>query len=175
MAFFSGLLLLVIFNRWVIWDSLEIKYKNPRVSSWQVVIWDSCKIKICLIVHIFLLWTVASIPIFFFGLDSMLTVTFYKGYLGSHYDEERSEMRHLVWIAIHCESSSLWTHLAHLDVSKKDKFKCIYFWVFLIKTKIKLYIWKIDCIKSRGINRESWIRSRLIFLLRFWRMKKKIV
>ena len=34
------------------------------------------------------------------------------GYLGSSIDEERSEMRYVVWIADVCESSKFWTQMA---------------------------------------------------------------
>ena len=38
--------------------------------------------------------------------------TLNNGYLGSRNDEERSEMRYLVWIAGLSESSKFWTHIA---------------------------------------------------------------
>lgn len=38
--------------------------------------------------------------------------TLNNGYLGSRNDEERSEMRNVVWIAEFRESSNLWTHIA---------------------------------------------------------------
>jgi hypothetical protein len=38
--------------------------------------------------------------------------TFSNGCLGSHNDEERSEMRYVMRIAISSESSKFWTHLA---------------------------------------------------------------
>ena len=42
------------------------------------------------------------------------TNTFSNGCLGSHNDEERSEMRYVMRIAKSSESSKLWTHLALL-------------------------------------------------------------
>ena len=38
--------------------------------------------------------------------------TFDNGSLGSRNDEERSEMRYVMWIAEFSESSNLWTHIA---------------------------------------------------------------
>ena len=38
--------------------------------------------------------------------------TFNNGSLGSRIDEERSEMRYVMWIAEFSESSNLWTHIA---------------------------------------------------------------
>ena len=40
------------------------------------------------------------------------TKTLNSGYLGSRNDEERSEMRYVMWIAEFSESSKLWTHIA---------------------------------------------------------------
>ena len=42
--------------------------------------------------------------------------TFNNGSLGSRIDEERSEMRYVVWIAEFRESSNLWTHIAPLGI-----------------------------------------------------------
>ena len=44
-------------------------------------------------------------------LNNIIT-TFDNGSLGSRNDEERSEMRYVVWIAEFRESSNLWTHIA---------------------------------------------------------------
>ena len=38
--------------------------------------------------------------------------TFNGGSLGSCIDEERSELRYVMWIAEFSESSNLWTHIA---------------------------------------------------------------
>ena len=43
-------------------------------------------------------------------MDYLMTLD--NGYLGSRIDEERSEMRYLVWIAESREPSSLWTQVA---------------------------------------------------------------
>ena len=42
----------------------------------------------------------------------MKETTFSNGFLGSRIDEERSEMRYVMWIAELSESSNFWTHLA---------------------------------------------------------------
>lgn len=42
--------------------------------------------------------------------------TFNNGSLGSRIDEERSEMRYVMWIAEFRESSNLWTHIAPLGI-----------------------------------------------------------
>ena len=42
-----------------------------------------------------------------------IETTFDNGSLGSRNDEERSEMRYVMWIAFR-ESSNLWTHIALL-------------------------------------------------------------
>ena len=44
--------------------------------------------------------------------------TFDNGSLGSRNDEERSELRYVVWIAEIRESSNLWTHLALLGTPR---------------------------------------------------------
>ena len=41
-----------------------------------------------------------------------METTFDNGSLGSRNDEERSEMRYVMWIAEFSESSNLWTHIA---------------------------------------------------------------
>ena len=47
-----------------------------------------------------------------FDINLNLKTTFNNGSLGSRIDEERSEMRYVMWIAEFSESSNLWTHLA---------------------------------------------------------------
>ena len=47
--------------------------------------------------------------------SQMIRITFSNGSLGSRNDEERSEMRYVMWIADR-ESSNLWTHIALLLV-----------------------------------------------------------
>jgi hypothetical protein len=44
--------------------------------------------------------------------------TFNNGSLGSRIDEERSEMRYVMWIAEFRESLNLWTHLAPLGIPR---------------------------------------------------------
>jgi hypothetical protein len=44
--------------------------------------------------------------------------TFNNGSLGSGIDEERSEMRYVMWIAEFSESSNLWTHIAPFGIPK---------------------------------------------------------
>ena len=44
--------------------------------------------------------------------------TFNNGSLGSRIDEERSEMRYVMWIAEFSESSNLWTHIALFGIPK---------------------------------------------------------
>ena len=41
-----------------------------------------------------------------------INTTFNNGSLGSRIDEERSELRYVMWIAEFSESSNLWTHIA---------------------------------------------------------------
>ena len=60
--------------------------------------------------------------------------TFNNGYLGSRNDEERSEMRYVMWIAELSESSNLWTHIALLSILES-----IFIWVSFI-TSHKPYI-----------------------------------
>jgi hypothetical protein len=45
--------------------------------------------------------------------------TFSNGFLGSRIDEERSEMRYVMWIAELSESSNFWTHLALFSYSEE--------------------------------------------------------
>ena len=45
-------------------------------------------------------------------LNNQCKTTFNNGSLGSRIDEERSEMRYVMWIAEFSESSNLWTHIA---------------------------------------------------------------
>ena len=47
-----------------------------------------------------------------------INTTFNNGSLGSRIDEERSEMRYVMWIAEFSESSNLWTHLAPLGIPR---------------------------------------------------------
>jgi len=61
--------------------------------------------------------------------------TFNNGYLGSRNDEERSEMRYVMWIAELSESSNFWTHIALLSILKS-----IFIWVSFI-TSHKLYVY----------------------------------
>ena len=56
-------------------------------------------------------------PISNFGLKLIIITTFSNGYLGSRNDEERSEMRYVMWIAKLSESSNLWTQIALLGYS----------------------------------------------------------
>ena len=44
--------------------------------------------------------------------NNNLKITFSSGCLGSRNDEERSEMRYVMWIAEFSESSNLWTQVA---------------------------------------------------------------
>jgi hypothetical protein len=46
------------------------------------------------------------------GCLKKLNTTFNNGSLGSRIDEERSELRYVMWIAEFSESSNLWTHIA---------------------------------------------------------------
>ena len=48
----------------------------------------------------------------------MIKTTFNNGSLGSRIDEERSELRYVMWIAEFSESSNLWTHLALFGIPK---------------------------------------------------------
>lgn len=48
----------------------------------------------------------------FFVIIYLIVKTFNNGSLGSRIDEERSEMRYVIWIADIRESSNLWTHIA---------------------------------------------------------------
>ena len=47
-----------------------------------------------------------------------INTTFNNGSLGSRIDEERSEMRYVMWIAEFSESSNLWTHLAPFGIPR---------------------------------------------------------
>ena len=51
-------------------------------------------------------------PIFMSEQNKKQNKTFNNGSLGSGIDEERSEMRKVMWIAEFSESSNLWTHIA---------------------------------------------------------------
>jgi len=46
------------------------------------------------------------------GQKALNYTTFSNGCLGSHHDEERSEMRYVMRIAGPRESSKFWTHIA---------------------------------------------------------------
>ena len=54
----------------------------------------------------------------------MKFTTFSNGSLGSRNDEERSEMRYVMWIADFRESSNLWTHIALLVLWQVCLFEC---------------------------------------------------
>ena len=53
-----------------------------------------------------------------FRLRPKNNTTFNNGSLGSRIDEERSELRYVMWIAEFSESSNLWTHLAPFGIPK---------------------------------------------------------
>ena len=57
----------------------------------------------------FLFWTTLSEKYYEYLI---LNTTFNNGSLGSRIDEERSEMRYVMWIAEFSESSNLWTQIA---------------------------------------------------------------
>ena len=66
-----------------------------------------------------------------FYFDSFLCSTvnitiFSNGCLGSHTDEERSEMRYVMRIAKPRESSKLWTHIALLCLSLQHTFLSVF-------------------------------------------------
>ena len=60
--------------------------------------------------------------------------TFNNGSLGSRIDEERSEMRYVMWIAEFSESSNLWTHIALSGIPKS-----MLVWVSVNTLKISIY------------------------------------
>ena len=70
--------------------------------------------------------------------------TFNSGYLGSRIDEERSEMRYVVWIAEFRESSNFWTHIApkvfrrHACLSVSDPLTIL---LLLVKTEVDWWSW----------------------------------
>jgi hypothetical protein len=60
--------------------------------------------------------------------------TFNNGSLGSRIDEERSEMRYVMWIAEFSESSNLWTHIALFGIPKS-----MLVWVSVNTSKLLIF------------------------------------
>ena len=66
--------------------------------------------------------------------------TFNNGSLGSRIDEERSEMRYVMWIAEFSESSNLWTHIALSGIPES-----MLVWVSVnTSTSISFLKWELD-------------------------------
>ena len=69
--------------------------------------------------HLTLFWMVLLNASYGLFVKKVITeTTFNNGSLGSRIDEERSEMRYVVWIAEFSESSNLWTQLALFGIPK---------------------------------------------------------
>ena len=79
--------------------------------------------------------------------------TFNNGYLGSRIDEERSEMRYIMWIAELSESSNFWTHIA-LSGSPES----ILIWVSFINFQFPLFFFEL-----MGI----WLCEKLTLIFSF--------
>ena len=72
----------------------------------------------------------------------IIFTTFNNGSLGSRIDEERSELRYVMWIAEFSESSNLWTHLAPLGYSEGHACLRVINYSQLQSFALKLWMWR---------------------------------
>jgi hypothetical protein len=83
-------------------------------------------------------------------------ITFNNGSLGSRIDEERSEMRYVVWIAEVCESSNLWTQIALFGIPRsmpvwgslnKHRFYCFFKVILSDLSRLFIYLFNKSGLK----------------------------
>ena len=88
--------------------------------------------------------------------EIILNTTFNNGSLGSRIDEERSEMRYVMWIAEFSESSNLWTHIALSGIPES-----MLVWVSVNISNLsdffrKNWIWAIPTLFVKKGRRAAW-------------------
>ena len=110
--------------------------------------------------------------------------TFSNGCLGSHNDEERSEMRYVMRIAYLRESSNLWTHIAlpgyareyaYLSVRKphSTNIHCLTFvvlrWTLGLGENVKTFL---PLLKFRALRDNTWnaVQSSPLMVMLFTRL-----
>jgi hypothetical protein len=79
----------------------------------------------------------------YLGFGQKNNTTFNNGSLGSRIDEERSELRYVMWIAEFSESSNLWTHLAPFGIPKGMPV-----WVSLNSQLQRFILLKLGCWRT---------------------------
>ena len=79
--------------------------------------------------------------------------TFNNGSLGSRIDEERSEMRYVMWIAEFSESSNLWTHIALFGIPKS-----MLVWVSVNTSKLLIFFESFGLEQSQHRSFTDWRR-----------------